>query len=385
MYPTLYDLVLDLFGISVPAFKLVQSFGMMVALAFVAASFVLTSELRRKEGIGQLQPTVKKVWKGRPSSLMDKVVSGLVGFALGYKLLGLILNFDTVVSNPQDFILSMEGSLLGGLLGTALSVGYRIWEERRNALPEPKEVELTVHPYEQVGTIVVLAAVAGIGGAKLFHNLENWDEMLADPIGALLAFSGLSFLGGFICAAAIIWWYARRNNMSILHLTDAALPGLILAYGIGRIGCQVAGDGDWGIPNDNPMPEWLSFLPEWVWRYNYPNNVLGVDLKQDFAQMGLVSQKGLAYPTPLYETAMALVIFGFLWAMRKRWTTPGIMFSYYIILTGAERLLIEQLRINNKILGLGITQAEIISTVMILLGIIGIFVMPRIGHRLAKW
>ncbi|MDP6908210.1 MAG: prolipoprotein diacylglyceryl transferase, partial [Flavobacteriales bacterium] len=292
MYPTLYDLVLDLLGISIPPFKLVQSYGMMVALGFVAGSICLTLELKRKEKLGQLTSIVKKVWKGKKSSITDKIVSGIVGFVLGFKFLALVLEFDTAVQNPQDFILSSEGSLLGGILGAAISVGFRIWEDRKIKLPEPKEVELNVHPYEQVGTITIIAAVAGILGAKLFHNLENLDDLIADPVGALLSFSGLSFFGGLICATVLIVWFSRKNNIKTLHLMDAAMPGLALAYGIGRMGCQIAGDGDWGIPNDAPMPEWLSFMPEWVWKYNYPNNVLGVDLKQDFAQMGLVSLTG---------------------------------------------------------------------------------------------
>jgi hypothetical protein len=112
---------------------------------------------------------------------------------------------------------------------------------------------------------------------------------MADPIGSLISFSGLSFLGGLICATIAILWFAKKNNIKLLHLTDAALPGLMLAYGVGRMGCQIAGDGDWGIPNDAPKPEWLSFLPNWAWAYNYPNNVLGIDLKADFTQMGYVS------------------------------------------------------------------------------------------------
>jgi len=368
MYPTLYDLVLDIFGLSIPAFKLVQSFGMMVALAFVSASFILTSELKRKEGIGQLTSTTKKMWVGRPSTLIDKLTTGLIGFVFGYKIVGLVIDFDAVAINPQAFIVSLKGSTLGGLLGAIISVGVKIWEDRKKTRTEPKKIEVTVHPHQQVGTMIILAAVSGILGSKLFHNLENWDEMMADPVSAIFGFSGLSFFGGFICATVVLMWYCRKNDIRVIHVTDAVLPALILSYGIGRIGCQIAGDGDWGIPNDSPMPEWLTFLPEWVWRYNYPNNVLGIDLQQDFTNMGLVSLTGYAYPTPIYETAMALIIFGFLWSMRKRWTTPGMMFSAYIILTGAERLLIEQLRINNKILGLNVTQAEIISVVMIALG-----------------
>ncbi len=386
MYPTLYDLVLDLFGISIPPFRLVQSFGMMVALAFVAASMDLKSELKRKEGLGLLSPVKKKIWKGKTSTLSEKIVSGIVGFAIGYKFLAIVLDFDRVVANPQAFILSAEGNVLGGILGAALSVGTRIWEDRKEALSEPREVEINVHPYEQVGTITILAAVFGILGAKLFHNLENLDELMADPINALVSFSGLSFLGGLICATIAILWFAKKNNIRLLHLTDAALPGLMLAYGIGRMGCQIAGDGDWGIPNDAPKPEWLSFLPDWAWAYNYPNNVLGIDLKADYAQMGYVSLTGYAWPTPIYETTMALIIFGFLWFMRTRWTTPGMVMSWYLILSGIERLAIEQIRINNEypIFG-GVTQAEIISTILIVLGIVFLFLMPKVGKKWAEY
>ena len=386
MYPTLYDLVLDLFGISIPPFKLIQSFGMMVALAFLAASIDLKSELKRKEGLGLLDPVRKKIWKGKTSTLLEKAISGIVGFVIGYKFLAIVLDFDSIAGNPQAFILSTEGNLLGGFLGAAFSVGTRIWEDKKEGLAEPKEVEINVHPYEQVGTITILAAVFGILGAKIFHNLENLDELMADPVGALVSFSGLSFLGGLICGTAAILYFARKNNIKALHLTDAALPGLMLAYGVGRMGCQIAGDGDWGIPNDAPKPEWLTFLPDWAWAYNYPNNVLGIDLKTDFAQMGYVSLTGYAWPTPLYEIVMALTIYAFLRFMRTRWTVPGMVMSWYLILAGAERFAIEQIRINNEypIFG-GVTQAEIISTVMILLGIVFLFLMPKVGKKWAEY
>lgn len=386
MYPTLYDLVLDLSGLSIPPFRLVQSFGMMVALAFLAASFDLRSELKRKEGLGLLAPVKKKVWKGKTSTLLEKAISGIVGFVIGYKFLALILDFDSIAVNPQAFILSTDGNLLGGFLGAALSVGTRIWEDKKQESAEPKEIEIEVHPYEQVGTITILAAVFGILGAKVFHNLENINDLIADPVGALVSFSGLSFLGGLICAAAAILWFAKKNNIKLLHLTDAALPGLMLAYGIGRMGCQLAGDGDWGIPNDAPKPEWLSFLPDWAWAYNYPNNVLGIDLKADYAQMGYVSLTGYAWPTPLYEIVMALCIYAFLRFMRTRWTVPGKVMSWYLILAGAERMAIEQIRINNEypIFG-GVTQAEIISTIMIIAGIVLLFIVPKYGEKWAKY
>lgn len=385
MYPTIYDLVLDLFGLSIPLLKLVQSFGFMVAMAFVAASFTLSLELRRKERDGLLTPFTERVWIGKTSSVMDKAISGIIGFALGYKFIGLMFDFDVAIANPQKFILSGQGSILGGFIGAALSVGGRIYEDRKDGLSEPKQVDKTTHPYEQVGTITIIAAVMGILGAKLFHNLENLDDLMRDPVGSIVSFSGLSFYGGLICAAATITWYARKKNIKVLHLMDSTAPGLILAYGIGRIGCQVAGDGDWGMPNDAPMPAWLSFMPEWIWAYDYPNNVLGVDLKQDFARMGLHSETGKAWPTPIYETTMALIIFGILWSIRKRLKHPGMMFSIYLIFNGLERFAIEKVRINNELFGAGVTQAEIISSVLIIIGVAGVFLMPKVGNRWAKF
>jgi phosphatidylglycerol:prolipoprotein diacylglycerol transferase len=385
MYPTIYDLVLDLFGLSIPVLKLVQSFGFMVAMAFVAASYTLSLELRRKERDGLLVPFTETVWTGKKSTTIDKVVSGIIGFLLGYKFIGLMFDFDVAIANPQKFILSGQGSILGGFIGAAMSVGGRIYEDRKEGLAEPKQVIQTTHPYEMVGNITIIAAVMGILGAKLFHNLENIDDLMRDPVGSLISFSGLSFYGGLICAAGTIIWYAKKKNLRVLHLMDSTAPGLILAYGIGRIGCQIAGDGDWGLPNDAPMPEWLSFMPEWIWAYDYPNNVLGVDLRADFAKMGLVSLTGKAWPTPIYETTMAFIIFGILWSIRKKLKFPGQMFSVYLIFNGLERFAIEKVRINNELFGAGITQAEIISSILIILGVLGIFLMPKVGNRWAKW
>lgn len=390
MYPNIYELVLDLFGISVAPLKLMQSYGTMVALGFIFASIMLTLELKRKERDGLIQSTKKTVLEDEPMSLFDKILNVLIGFLAGFKLLPLLLDYDSVSKDLAGFFLSTQGNLVAGLIIGGALLAWIIYKDKQNK--QPKEVEIEVHPDEHVGNMVILAAIGGIGGAKLFHNLENIDEMMADPIGAMTSFSGLSFFGGLICAAAMIVYYAKKKNIKVLHLVDAAMPGLAMAYGFGRLGCQVAGDGDWGIPNDNPKPEWLSWLPDWAWAYDYPNNVLdpahrGTEFMIDYyARHGYESLTGYAYPTPVYEIAMSILIFAFLWSMRKRWKTPGIMMSWYLVLTGIERLLIEQIRINNEypILG-GVTQAEIISVLIILSGIAGLYYMPKVGHRWAKW
>lgn len=316
MYPTFHDLFLDWFGVSVPVFKYLQSYGMMVGIGFIVGSFLLTLELRRKEKIGQLPP-VKKAKKD-------------------------------IKSDDDD-----------GL----------------------------VHAEEHVGNIAIIAGIGAIAGGKLFHNLENWDEVVADPVGAFTRMSGFSFYGGMIVGMVLFVWYAKKHKISILQFFDATMPALALGYGFGRLGCHVSGDGDWGIPNDNPMPEWMSFLPDWMWAYDYPNNVLGADMIEFYTSKGYTSLTGMAYPTPIYEILMSIVIFGILWSLRKRWTVPGIMISGYFILAGIERLIIERIRINNEydVLG-GITQAEIISASMIALGIIGFYYLPKgAGKRWAQF
>ena len=247
------------------------------------------------------------------------------------------------------------------------------------------EIEL-IHPHERVGDIAIIAGIGAIVGGKLFHYLENWDEFIAAPIESITSGGGLSFYGGMLLGMALFVWYARKHKISILHFFDAVMPALAIGYGFGRLGCHVSGDGDWGIPNDLPKPEWMSFLPDWMWAYNYPNNVLGVDMVEYFSNKGYESLTGFAYPTPIYEIIMSIIIFAILWSMRKRWTVPGIMLSAYLVLSGIERILIEQIRINNEynILG-GITQAEIISTTTILVGLAGFYYMPKVGERWAKW
>ncbi|MBL4657870.1 MAG: prolipoprotein diacylglyceryl transferase, partial [Flavobacteriales bacterium] len=178
-------------------------------------------------------------------------------------------------------------------------------------------------------------------------------------------------------------YYAQKHGLGVIHMLDSAGPCLLLSYGVGRIGCQVAGDGDWGIPNDAPKPDWMSFLPDWVWAYDYPNNVLGLDLKTSFINDGYASITGNAWPTPLYESVVCILLFFVLWSIRKKFTIPGMMFSVYLILNGVERFLVEKIRVNTvyTIFDAEITQAEIISTVLFLTGVAGIFYFRRLNLK----
>lgn len=377
MYPTLGDALNDLLGIDI--LLPFPTFGFFVALAFLAAAFFFTKELKRKEKLGWLSSTTQKVKIGEKASFTELVSNGLFGFLVGFKLLGIVFNYQLFGENPQAFIFSGEGSFLGGLVGAALFAYMRYREKEAQKLESPKWVQQEIHPYEWVGNMTMIAAVGGILGAKLFHNLENLEDFMSDPLEALVSFSGLSIYGGLIVGGVSVLIYAAQKGLKWVHVADACAPGLMAAYGIGRIGCQLAGDGDWGQPNDAPKPDWMSFLPDWMWAYDYPNNVLGIDLKEDFARMGYESITGKAWPTPFYETVMALIIFAILWSLRKRISIPGFIFFLYLTLNGVERFLIEKIRINPDYdLGfIQATQAELIAVLMFVSGIIGMIYFSK--------
>lgn len=373
MYPTLSDFIFDFTGLRIPL--PIQSFGLILAISFFLAAYTLGIELKRKEKLGLLIPVKKKVLKGAPASAMDLISSGLFGFIIGYKLLFVVFNYSQFVDDTQGVMLSMDGNWLGGFALGGLFIYLKHAEKKKQLRTPPEWEEETIHPYELVGNFTMVAAVSGLLGAKIFHNLENLDEFSQDPWGSIFSFSGLTFYGGLICGAAGVIWYGLRYNIRPLHLCDANAPGLILAYAVGRLGCQVSGDGDWGIENIHPKPEWLNWLPDWAWAYRYPHNVnsVGIPIPGCEGRHCMILPEPV-YPTPLYECIIGLFIFFLLWNLRHRISIPGKLFSLYLVLNGLERFFIEQIRVNTKysIFGHLITQAEIISVTLLLTGIAGV-------------
>ena len=382
MYPTISHLLFDLFGINIPL--PIQTFGFWVAIAFLAASYVITKELKRKEEEGFLNSRIVTTMIGKPLSTYELLSSLISGFLIGFKLIEAFFNYSDLVANPQDFILSFRGNLYGGILISILSVYLKQNENKKTRLVTPKEIKKTVHPYELVGNITIIAAVSGIIGAKVFHNLENFGAFLADPISQLISFSGLTFYGGLIVGAFSVIWYTKRYKINTLQLIDAAAPALILAYGIGRIGCQMSGDGDWGIDNLSPKPEWLAILPDWMWSYTFPNNVINSGVLIEGCVGNFCRElSNPVWPTAFYEVVMCLLIFCFMWSIRKNIKVPGVLFCIYLILNGIERFLIEKIRVNTEynILG-GITQAEIISACLVFIGLIASIYLLRDSKKI---
>src|SRR5688572_1411737 len=249
MYPNLYYAFKDWFGVEINALKIFYTFGIFVALAFIVAAIFLSKELKRKEKQGLLLPREETITVGKPASIMELLLSGFIGFVFGFKLIGAFIATRTPGVDLQEYIFSTNGSWGGGLLlgGLLLFLKYREKNQQKLAKPEARVIRIL--PHDRVGDIVIFALVFGILGAKLFDNLENWDRFIQNPLGSLLSPSGLTFYGGLICAAIAVCWYAASKGIKVWHLVDSAAPALTIAYAIGRIGCQVSGDGDWGIYN----------------------------------------------------------------------------------------------------------------------------------------
>jgi phosphatidylglycerol---prolipoprotein diacylglyceryl transferase len=184
------------------------------------------------------------------------------------------------------------------------------------------------------------ALVGGIIGARVDWLIQNWDEASEDLLGNIFSGSGLVWFGGLIGGAlgVFLWaWYRGYLNTQLL---DVAAPALALGYAVGRIGCQLSGDGDYGKEWDGP------------WAMSYPD--------------GTVPTTEDVHPTPIYETlAMGAVAF-VLWRLRNR-LTGGLLFALYLLLAGLERFLVEFLRRNDDV-ALGLTQAQLISVGMIVAG-----------------
>ncbi len=239
-----------------------------------------------------------------------------------------------------------------------------------------KEIERRGLDPDIATQITLLAIIFGIIGSKLLDLIENWNLFISNPIGMAFSPGGLTFYGGLILAIIAIWIYVRRKKIPFLVIADATSPSLALAYGIGRIGCHLAGDGDYGLPTTLP------------WGTNYQNGTVPPSVA--FSNPGLlkhfpwiaekfpngVPNNTPLQPTPIYEFIMMLIIFLILWKLRKKGWMDGKLFMLYLIFAGVERFIIEFIRLNPRLLW-GLSEAQLISIPMMIVGILGFIYLTQ--------
>jgi phosphatidylglycerol:prolipoprotein diacylglycerol transferase len=232
---------------------------------------------------------------------------------------------------PEIDILGISLKTFGLCFGLAFVVSGAIVARRLKELGRPPD-----WAYE----MVFAALIGGLVGARGYWLLANTDQLAGNVVGSVFGGAGLVWYGGALGGAAGVLLWARRRGMLNLELLDLCSPALALGYAVGRIGCQVSGDGDYGRATDLP------------WGMAYPH--------------GIVPTTEVVHPTPIYETLSMSLVAWALWRARDD-LRPGVLFACYLVLAGGERFLVEFLRRNEPVLA-GLTEAQLASLVMIVAG-----------------
>jgi phosphatidylglycerol:prolipoprotein diacylglycerol transferase len=214
-------------------------------------------------------------------------------------------------------------------------------------------------------SVTLLAIVFGVIGSKLLYVIENWGVFLRAP-KILFSPGGLTWYGGFILATFAIWIYCRRRKIRFADICDAASPALLLGYGVARIGCHLAGDGDYGFPTDLPWGAVYS-------NGTYPPSIAFSGFPEIVAKYGVngvVPDTIPVHPTPVYEFLLGLAGFLLFVKLAKHARPAGWLFMAYLLFSGAARFSVEFLRLNPRLL-FGLSEAQLIAAVMMIAGIVG--------------
>lgn len=195
---------------------------------------------------------------------------------------------------------------------------------------------------ELASSLVLWAVGGGLVGARLWAIIDDWSGFTADPFGSLLSGAGFTWYGGFIGGLIMVSVAMRRYGLPWLPTADSIAPGMVLGHAIGRVGCLLAGDGDWGTETDLP------------WGMRFPNAIVGWDYPPDV----------YVHPAMIYEAIAYTAIFALLWGLRRYDLPAGTMISLYLLLSPIARFCIEIIRINPPLLG-SLSEAQVTSIALI--------------------
>lgn len=225
----------------------------------------------------------------------------------------------------------------GVMLGIAFYCAFLLLE---------RELKLHKKDPELAYRILIVTIPSAIVGAKIAHILENLKEFSADPMGMIFSGAGLSVYGGVLLSLITCYFLVRKYKENYLQMADYAAPAIALGYALGRIGCHVSGDGDYGTVTAS------------LWGTAYPN--------------GIVPSSAAVYPTPLFESFFSFFVCGLLLQLRKKELPTGTIFFLYLILNGLPRFLVEFIRVN-PIVAFGLTQAQLVAIGLVIAGGVGLY------------
>jgi len=245
---------------------------------------------------------------------------------------------------PQIDVLGIPVKTFGVMFALGFLAAGAILARRLRELGKPVD-----WAYE----VVFAALIGGLVGSRVYFLIQHPHDFASDPLGSAFGGTGLVWYGGAIGGAIGVLLWARRRGMLSLGLLDLCSVPLAMGYAIGRIGCQVSGDGDYGKP---------SHLP---WAMGYPHGTVP-------------TPPGVrVHPTPVYETLAMGLIAWVLWRYRDR-VRPGIIFAWYLVGAGVERFLVEFLRRNAEVAG-GLTAPQYESIAIFLVGTAWLTLAARSG------
>jgi phosphatidylglycerol:prolipoprotein diacylglycerol transferase len=227
---------------------------------------------------------------------------------------------------------------------------------------------------EYSSSMVVAAAAAGIAGSRIYAILDDLPAYLADPKMMIFSGSGFVFYGGMIGGILGAYLVSRWYRVSFGVTMDMAAPALAIGQSIGRLGCQLAGDGDWGLPSTIP------------WAMSYPKAIVGwnadtvLKLDDNYRLVSGFFPGVRVHPAPVYESLLYAGVFMILWSMRKTSYPAGRLIYWYMVLAGAARFVVEFVRINPRVFH-GLSEAQLIAVVMMIVGAVALMLTTEKQKR----
>jgi len=329
----------------------IYSYGLMLATGFMVGSYFLTQELRRRKLNRNVTRSFFVVMRWLVIALIALIIiSALVEFGSDiFSVLAALAG-----KNPV-FLL---------IIAAFVAVSAYIFTQAKNPRPQT-EVDLST-------AVVLISLVYGVFGTKILFLFENMESFLQRPFDMLISTSGLSFFGGPVLVVIVLALMLRREDLRFFAVADSAAPSLLLAYGIGRLGCHFAGDGCYGFPTSLP------------WGTDYSSGVVPPSQAlRRFPEIAGQFPDGIPdttplHPTPVYEFLACALLFLVLWRFRKSIRIEGRIFMLYLVFAGLERFAVEFLRLNPRVL-FGLSGFQIFAFLMILAGLVGWYLLGKRG------